>query len=40
VNNVVSYQAAGIPGPVTISWDEYQARLASVTTTAATTTTG
>ena len=27
VNNVESYQAAGIPGPVTISWNEYQARL-------------
>ena len=35
VNNVASYQAAGIPGPVTISWDEYQARLADVPTTAA-----
>jgi hypothetical protein len=29
VNNVESYQAAGIPGPVTISWGEYQARLAA-----------
>jgi lysozyme len=40
VNNVVSYQAAGIPGPVNISWNEYQARLADVTVTspAATTT--
>jgi lysozyme len=27
VNNVKSYQAAGIPGPVTISWNEYQARI-------------
>jgi lysozyme len=27
VNNVESYRAAGIPGPVTISWNEYQARL-------------
>ncbi|MGH3275377.1 MAG: GH25 family lysozyme [Streptosporangiaceae bacterium] len=26
VNNVASYQAAGIPGPVTISWNEYLAR--------------
>jgi lysozyme len=29
INNVDSYKAAGIPGPVTISWPEYQARLAS-----------
>jgi lysozyme len=35
INNVESYQAAGIPGPVTISWGEYQARLgAPVATTA------
>jgi GH25 family lysozyme M1 (1,4-beta-N-acetylmuramidase) len=27
INNVQAYQAAGIPGPVTISWPEYQARL-------------
>jgi lysozyme len=27
INNVESYQAAGIPGPVTISYPEYQARL-------------
>lgn len=27
INNVHAYQAAGIPGPVTISWIEYQARL-------------
>jgi hypothetical protein len=27
-DNVKSYQAAGIPGPVTITWDEYQARSA------------
>jgi hypothetical protein len=27
-DNVKSYQAAGIPGPVTITWAEYQARLA------------
>jgi lysozyme len=33
VNNVSSYQSAGIPGPVTISWNEYQARLADVTAT-------
>jgi lysozyme len=39
INNVESYQAAGIPGPVTISWNEYQARLGTgapaATTTAA-----
>jgi lysozyme len=29
INNVESYQAAGIPGPVTISWNEYQARIAT-----------
>jgi Glycosyl hydrolases family 25 len=39
VNNVESYTAAGIPGPVTISFNEYQARLtAGATTTTATTT--
>ncbi|HMH90811.1 MAG TPA: GH25 family lysozyme [Streptosporangiaceae bacterium] len=27
VDNVESYRAAGIPGPATISWNEYQARL-------------
>ncbi|HEY6481006.1 MAG TPA: GH25 family lysozyme [Streptosporangiaceae bacterium] len=27
INNVESYRAAGIPGPVTISWNEYQARI-------------
>lgn len=26
INNTESYQAAGIPGPVTISWNEYLAR--------------
>jgi hypothetical protein len=26
VNNVASYQAAGIPGPVNISFNEYLAR--------------
>ena len=35
VNNVQSYQAAGIPGPVTISWDEYQARLGATATATA-----
>jgi lysozyme len=34
VNNVESYQAAGIPGPVTISWNEYQARLGTSATAA------
>jgi len=29
ISNVAAYQAAGIPGPVTISWAEYQARIAS-----------
>jgi hypothetical protein len=36
INNVDSYKAAGIPGPVTISWPEYQARLASSPAAAAT----
>jgi lysozyme len=35
INNVESYQAAGIPGPVTISWIEYQARLGAVAAPAA-----
>jgi hypothetical protein len=38
VNNVKSYTAAGIPGPVTISYNEYQARLGAAPTTAATPT--
>lgn len=29
VNNTESYQAAGIPGPVTISYNEYLARTAT-----------
>jgi lysozyme len=35
VNNVESYQAAGIPGPVTISWNEYQARIGTPAAAAA-----
>jgi lysozyme len=35
VNNVESYRAAGIPGPVTISWNEYQARLGTAAAAAA-----
>jgi lysozyme len=35
INNTESYQAAGIPGPVTISWGEYQARLGVPAATAA-----
>jgi lysozyme len=40
INNVESYQAAGIPGPVTISWNEYQARLGTTAAAAAPTTAG
>ena len=35
INNTESYQAAGIPGPVTISWGEYQARLGAPAATTA-----
>jgi hypothetical protein len=36
VNNVESYQAAGIPGPVTISYNEYLARTAATPAAVAT----
>jgi hypothetical protein len=35
INNTESYQAAGIPGPVTISYNEYLARVAGPSQSAA-----